>query len=106
MQITNLTTRRLTASEFEMAKKTWASEDFIPTEDYWLANFEVDGESYFAGLRKGRRRDVSPGTEQIDIQLRIPDAAFDADRFPPEAHAADVLTFVREEMDKRGWNLP
>jgi hypothetical protein len=106
MQITNLTVRRLTPEEFEMAKKTWASEDFIPTEDYWLATFDLDGEVYFAGLRRGRRRDVAPDISQIDIQLRIPDSAFDADSFKPEAEAADILIAVTEEFEKRGWNLP
>ena len=106
MQITNLTVRRLTPEEFELAKKTWASGDFIPTEDYWLATFDVDGETHVAGLRKGRRSDVAPDIEQIDIQLRILDSAFDADSFLPEAQAADILTSVREELEKRRSNLP
>ncbi len=106
MQVTNLTVRRLTPAELEMARKPWASAEFIPTEDYWLATFEVDGETHIAGLRKGRRHDVAEDIEQIDIQLRILDSAFDADYFMPEAEAADILTAVKAELEKRGWNLP
>ncbi len=106
MQITNLTVRRLTPEELGMAKKTWASKEFNPTEDYWLATFEVGGEMHVAGLRKGRRLDVADDIQQIDIQLRVSDSAFDADKFMPEARAADILRAVSEELEKRGWNLP
>jgi hypothetical protein len=106
MQITNLTVRRLTPEEFELAKKTWANKDFIPAEEYWLATFDVDGETHVAGLRKGRRHDVAPDTQQIDIQLRVLDSAFDEDIFLPEASAADIVRAVTEELEKRGWSLP
>jgi len=91
MQITNLTVRRLTPQELEMAKKTWASQEFVPTKDYWLATFDVNGQQHLAGLRKGRRHDVANNIEQIDVQLRIADSAFDADKFMPEAQAADII---------------
>jgi hypothetical protein len=106
MQITNLTVRRLTPKEFEMAKKSWVTDGFVPAEDYWLATFDVDGETHEAGLRKGRRLDVAPGTQQIDVQLRVLESAFDADSFLPEAQAADIVRTVTEELEKRGWNLP
>jgi hypothetical protein len=106
MKITKLTVRRLTPEELGLAKKTWANAEFIPTEDYWLATFDVDGEEHLAGLRRGRRFDVAEDISQIDIQLRIRDAAFDEDKFMPEAKAADILRAVNDELEKGGWNLP
>jgi hypothetical protein len=106
MQITNLTVRRLTPEEFEMAKTAWVTDGFVPANDYWLATFDVDGQTHEAGLRKGRRLDVSSDTQQIDVQLRVLESAFDADSFLPEAQAADIVRAVIAEFEKQGWNLP
>jgi hypothetical protein len=106
MLLSNFTVRRLTQQEFVLAKKTWASDDFLPTEPYWLAAFEIDGQPYLAGLRSGRRKDVAEDVRQIDIQLRIPDAAFDEDSFIPEAQVAAILRAVNDKLETDGWNLP
>jgi hypothetical protein len=106
MQISNLRVRRLTPEEFEMAKTAWVTDGFMPAEDYWLATFEVDEETHQAGLRRGRRLDVASGTEQVDVQLRVAESAFDADKFLPEAQAADIVMAVIAEFETQGWNLP
>ena len=105
MQITNLTVRRLTPEEFEKAKTEWVTDGFAPAEDYCLATFEVDGETHQAGLRRGRRLDVASNTEQVDIQLRVAESAFDADKFLLEAQAADIVMAVIAEFETQGWNL-
>jgi hypothetical protein len=49
---------------------------------------------------------VAEDIEQIDVQLRIVDSAFEADNFMPEANAADIVRAVSEQLEKGGWNLP
>src|SRR5271170_1600298 len=108
MIITNFVVRRLTPAEIELAKTLWENEEFVPSGEYWLADFEIDGLKRQAGIRSGRRSDVSKDMEQFDIQLRVNQNELDEDvPLIPEAQAADVLTVVSAEWEKgKYWEKP
>jgi hypothetical protein len=105
--LTNFAVRRLTPEERELAKGLWASGEFLPTDEYWLAEFEIDGLKRQAGIRRGRRADVAEDMDQFDIQLRISQEELDEDvPLIAEAQAADILTIVRAEWEKgEYWNI-
>ena len=100
MVITNFLVRKLddTHGELATAKKMWANPEFIPSDEFWLATFEVESQKYQAGIRRGRRTDVAEDIPQIDVQLRVPEEAFDADSFIPESDVADITKAVGEEF--------
>jgi hypothetical protein len=104
MVLNDFAVRKLTADEVRANKENWDRADkenhFIPTDDYWVATFELDGERHSAGIRHGRRTDVAAGTVQLDVQLFISDETFEADTFMPEARAADILRVVGAEFGK------
>jgi hypothetical protein len=104
MVLINFKVRKIdnTLGELDLAKKKFASPEFLPTNDFWLASFEVDGEGLKreAGIRRGRRVDVAPGTDMIDVQIRIAEEEFDADRFIPESNVAEIARAVSEEFIK------
>lgn len=108
MTLSNFAVRRLTAGELELAKGLWASGEYLPTEEYWLADFEIDGLKRQAGIRRGRRANVAEDIDQFDIQLRINQEELDEDvPLIAEAQAADILTIVRAEWEKgEYWKLP
>jgi len=105
MVLKNLTVRRLnnTLGELDLAKKKFASPEFIPTtDDLWVVSFEVEGEGLKreAGIRRGRRIDVAEGTDMIDIQLRVAEEEFEADTFIPESNVAEITKAVSAEFIK------
>jgi|HubBroStandDraft_4_1064222.scaffolds.fasta_scaffold167904_2 hypothetical protein len=107
MLITNFVVRKLdnTSGKLDAAKKVWANKDFIPSGDYWVAAFDVDGEKRYAGVCRGRRVDVADNVDQFDFQLRVNEEEFDADVFIPESEAAEILKAVSEEfMEGEYWN--
>jgi hypothetical protein len=109
MVITNFIVRKLdnTNGKLDLAKKEWANKEFIPSEDYWVAAFDIDGEKRYAGICRGRRVDVADDTDQFDFQLRINDEEFDADFLLPESQAAEILKAVSEEFIKgEYWKRP
>ncbi len=108
MVLTSFTVRRLTPEERELAKGLWASGEFLPTDEYWLAEFKIDGLKRQVGIRRGRRADVAEDMDQFDIQLRINQEELDEDvPLIAEAQAADILTIVRAEWEKgEYWKLP
>ena len=109
MVITNFVVRKLdnTRGELDLAKKEWANPEFIPSDEFWLATFEIDGEKHQAGIRRGRRVEVADDMEQVDVQLRVREEAFDADVFIPEADVAGIVKAVSEEFEKgEYWKLP
>src|SRR5258708_33436646 len=108
MVLTNVAMRRLTPEEREVAKGLWADAEFLPTDEYWLADFEVDGLKRQAGIRRGRRVDVAEDMEQTDVQLRINQEELDEDiPLIPEAQVADIVKAVSQEFEKgEYWNLP
>ena len=91
MILTNFVVRKLDNShgELDVAKKKWASPEFISSDDLWLASFEIDGVKREAGIRRGRRVDVADDMEQIDVQLRVGEEEFDADSFISESDVAE-----------------
>jgi hypothetical protein len=108
MVITNFIIKKLdnSSGKLELAKKEWANKEFIPSDDYWVASFEVDGEMRYAGVCKGRKVDVAGDITQFDFQLRVNDEEFDADAFIPESQAAEILKAVSEEfMNRECWKL-
>jgi hypothetical protein len=108
MVITNFVVRRLTSAEQGLAQKLWASGEFLPTGEYWLAEFEINGLKRQAGIRRGRRADVAQNMDQFDIQLRVNQEELDEDvPLIAEAQAANILTIVRAEWEKgEYWKLP
>jgi hypothetical protein len=109
MLITNLVFKKLdnSSGKLDLAKKEWANKEFIPSNDYWVAAFEADGEKRYAGICRGRRVDVAEGTYQLDFQLRVNEEEFDADTFIPETKAAEILKAFSEVIMKREiWELP
>ena len=109
MVITNFVVRKLdnTRGELDLAKKALANSEFIPSDDYWVAAFEIDGEKRYAGICRGRRVDVADDITQFDFQLRVNEEEFDADTFMPEAQAAAILKAASEEFIKgECWKLP
>jgi hypothetical protein len=105
MKITNFSARKLDDSngELSLAKQKWQTNDFIMTDDLWVATFEIDGLKRYAGIRRGRRADVAPGTNQVDIFLRVNEEEFDADKFISEADAADIIRLVTPEFLNGGY---
>jgi hypothetical protein len=105
--LTNFTVRRLTPEERMLTKELWADGEFLPTDEYWLADFEIDGLKRQAGIRHGRRVDVAEDIEQIDVQLRINREELDEDSpLIAEAQVADIVKAVSEEFEKgEYWNL-
>lgn len=70
------------------------------------ATFEIDGQKHQAGIRRGRRVDVADDTDQINVQLRVREDAFDVDTFIPEAKVADIVKAVSEKFEKgEYWKL-
>lgn len=109
MKLTNFVVRKLdnTRGELDLAKKEWANSEFIPSDEFWLATFEIDGKKHEAGIRRGRRVDIADDTDQIDVQLRVREEAFDADTFMPESQVADIVKAVSEEFEKgEYWKIP
>lgn len=107
VDLTKFTVRKLTSDEGQLAKTLWASGEFVPTDEYWLAEFEVDGTKRQAGIRRGRRHDVAKDMDQIDVQLRVNEDEFDRDTFIPEAQVADIVKAVGEEFEKgQYWKKP
>lgn len=100
----NFRVRKLDNSkgELDTAKKKWGSEspEFILSDDLWIATFEIDGETHTAGIMAGRRVDVAEDTEQVMVNLRVREEAFDADQFLPEWDVADITRSVYEEFSK------
>lgn len=106
MAITNFIVRKLdnTNGKLDLAKKEWANKEFIPSEDYWIAAFDVDGKKRYAGICRGRRVDVPDDIAQFDFQLRINEEEFEADVFLPESQAAEILKAVSEKfMEGEYW---
>ena len=103
MVLTNFTVRKLdnTKGELDLAKEKWASGEFISSDDLWLATFEMNGETHHAGIRLGRRVDVAEDINQIDIQLRVREEAFDADDFITEWEVANITRSVYDEFAKQ-----
>jgi hypothetical protein len=108
MIVDNFVVRRLTAAERELAKSLWGNEDFVPTDDYWLATFEVDGVRREAGIRAGKRADVGKNHPLMaDVQLRVNESEFDADKFISESQVAEVTKLVGEKFESgRYWEEP
>lgn len=108
MAISNFAVRRLTPAEIELAKELWADKEFLPTNEYWLADFEIDGIKRQAGIRRGRRHDVAEDIDQFDVQLRINQEELDEDRpLIAEAQVADIVRAVGEEFQKgEHWKTP
>jgi len=102
MVLTNFTARKLdnTKGELDLAKKKWASGEFISSDDLWLATFKINGETHHAGIMLGRRVDVAEGIWQIDVQLRVREEAFDADDFIAEWDVANITRAVYVEFAK------
>jgi hypothetical protein len=102
MVIKNFTVRKLdnTLGELDLAKKKFASPEFISTNEVWLASFEVDGVKREAGIRRGRRVDVAEDMDMIDVQLRVNEQEFDADTFIPESQVAEITKAVYAEFLK------
>jgi hypothetical protein len=101
MLIKNFVVTKLdnTRGALDLAKRLWATnKDFIPSDDYWLATFEIDGVKHQAGIRRGRRIDVADDISQIDVQLRVPEESFDADAFMPETEANEIVVAVGAEF--------
>jgi hypothetical protein len=98
--ITNFAVRKLTNSngELDQAKRLWKTPEFIATDDFWHATFDVDGVKREAGIRLGRRVDVAEDLDGIDINLRINEAEFDADNLIPESDVADIVRAVQEKF--------
>ena len=88
--------------EVDAAKQKWGSEypEFVLSDDLWLATFEIDGETHHAGIMLGRRVDVAEDVEQISVNLRVRDEAFDDDEFLPLWDVADITRCVYEEFAK------
>jgi hypothetical protein len=107
MVLGNFTVRRLTPAEREMAEKLWADEEFLLTDEYWLADFEIDSLKRQAGIRRGRRVDVAGDIDQIDVQLRINQEELDEDSpLIAEAQVADIVRAVSKEFEKgEYWKL-
>jgi hypothetical protein len=102
MDFANFRVRKLdnTKGELTLAKKEWASPEFISSDDLWLVTFELEGEQHQAGVMRGRRVDVANGTEQFDVQLRVSEKAFDADKFIPEWDVAEITKAISEKFLK------
>jgi len=102
MEVTNFTVRKLDNShgELDLANKKFASPEFIPTNEVWLASFEVDGVKRQAGIRRGRRVDVAANMDMVDVQLRVGEEEFDADKFIPESKVAEITKAVSREFLK------
>jgi len=100
MVLTNFTARKLHNGDLEEAKAKWASPEFISSDDLWLASFEMNGEKPYAGIRLGRRIDVAEDIEQLDVQLRVRDEAFDSDTFIPEWGVAEITRAIYDEFLK------
>jgi hypothetical protein len=102
--IKNFSVRKLdnTLGELELAKKKFASPEFIPTNEFWLASFEIEGEGLKreAGIRRGRRVDVAEDMDMIDVQIRVAEEEFAADKFIPESNVAEIARAVSEEFIK------
>jgi hypothetical protein len=106
MLITKFTVRKLdnTKGELDLAKQKWADSEFIPSDEYWLATFEVDGQKHQAGIRRGRRVDVASDMDEFSVQLNVREEAFEADTFLAEADVANIVRAVGEEFEKgRYW---
>ena len=89
-----------------MAKKEWANRNLFPSDDYWVAAFEADGQMRYAGVSKGKRVNVAEDTTQFDFHLRVNEAEFDADTLIPESQAAEILKAVSEEfMNRECWKV-
>jgi hypothetical protein len=108
MVISNFEVRRLTPGEIELAKELWADSEFIPTDEFWIADFEVDGMKRQAGIKWGRSVDVAADMQQFNVQLRINQEELDEDiPLIPEAQVADIVKAVSEEFEKgEYWNCP
>ena len=101
MVLTNFAVRKLTPAELELAKGLWADGEFLPTDEYWLAEFEIGGLKRQAGIRWGRRVDVAADMQQFDVQLRINQEELDEDiPLIAEAQVADIVKAVAEEFEK------
>lgn len=103
----NLSFRRLTPAEQKEAEKRWADDEFIPTGEYWLATFNMDGEKHYAGVRSGHGKTVAPDIRQFQINLRVSEKAFNSDIFIPEARVADITKEIGEAFEQgEYWNKP
>jgi hypothetical protein len=102
MKIKNFTVKKLdnTKGELDLARKKWADSEFIPSDEYWLATFEMDGEKHHAGIRRGRRVDVANDIVQFNVQLNVREDAFGADTFLSEGEVADITKAVSDEFLK------
>jgi hypothetical protein len=108
MVIRNFSVRRLTPAERKLAEKLWADGEFLPTDEYWLADFEIDGMKRQAGIRWGRRADVAPDMRQFNVQLRVNQEELDEDiPLIAEAQVADIVKVVSQEFEKgKYWERP
>jgi len=103
----NLSFRRLTTTEQRQAEKRWADDEFVPTGEYWLATFDMDGQKHYAGVRSGHGKTVAPDIRQFQINLRVSEEALDADVFIPEAIVADITREIGEAFEQgEYWNNP
>ena len=102
MTITNFRLHKLSREHSDALKEKLANPgEFTPSEDNaYIAEFEVDGVPYHAGIRLGRRTDVAEDIEQYDAQLRIRDESWETDSFIPEWTVADILKLLRPMIDK------
>lgn len=104
MVLKNFLVRKLDDSvgELSLAQKKFASPEFIPTNEVWLASFEIEGEGIKreAGIRRGRRVDVAEDMDMIDVQLRVGEEEFEADRFIAETKVAEITRAVGDEFVK------
>jgi hypothetical protein len=101
--LTNFAVRRLTPEEQEFAKRFWADSQFLPSNEYWLADFDLDGVKRQAGVRGGRRFDAAEDMDdQFDIELRDEDSPH-----IPETEVADIIRLVGEQFRKgEYWKRP
>ncbi len=86
--------------DLDQLKQKMATPDFIFSDDLWIATFDLDGEAHAAGIARGRRPDVAEDIEQLHVQLRVRDEAYDADKFLAEWDVADITRSVLEEFAK------
>lgn len=86
----------------EFHRKLAIDDEFVVTSPrVWIANFEIDGTHYEAGIRLGHRHDVAPDIEQADTQLRVRERDFDNDSFLSVWKIQEITKLVGDEFAKR-----
>jgi len=103
MQLTNFNIQEITdEKQRDELNEKLRDGEFIQTDPRcWVAEFDIDGVAYAAGIRIGHRAEIAADIIQQDIQLRIRDRSWEEDSFIPLATVADILRLVVAEIEKR-----